>query len=205
MSALRGLRTFATAILIAASTCSPAAAQPAAHVTMWSQIGDFIGAGGLWDLDYSPSTSHWFQIHVWNAIDGVPSNLEFVLGTDASDLSNSFMKLAISTDQLRRGIEIGPYPRASGVPPLGHARLYVSFQNRACGTGTYGAFVVQEFRYSDAATLDRLVLGFKQACEGSTKDLYGIFWYDASGQPPRIGDATRAAIVDALRAQSAQR
>jgi len=204
MKALRCLRTVAAASLVAAAACSPAAAEPAAHVTMWSQIGDYIGAGGLWDLDYSPGTSHWFQVHVWNAIDGVPSNLEFVLGTSTPDLSNSSMKLAISTDQLRRGIEIGPYLRASGMPPLGHARLYVSFQNRGCGAGTYGAFVVHEFRYADAATLDRLVLGFKQACEGSTKDLYGIFWYDASGQPPRIGDATRAAIVDALRAQPAR-
>jgi hypothetical protein len=147
-----------------------------AHLTLQSEPGDFIGAGGTFDITYTPENSDFFFVNIFES---PPTFLQFILGTVTSGRDNTFASLDFGTNQLGIPIQPGFYADAerAAFASLGHPGLDVSFQNRGCNTLT-GNFTISEATFTpDLQTITSFVASFEQHCEGATPALFGTFSY----------------------------
>jgi len=163
-------------------------ATPLAHLVLHSEPGDFIGAGGDFDITYTPANSQLFSSFAFDFGLPAPAEVQFVLGTVTCCSDNTFALLSFGTQALGIPIVPGHYPdaeRAAFASP-GHPGLDVSFQNRGCNT-VAGTFDVTQAVFSAAAQtatgspIERFSASFEQHCEGFAPALTGSFAYSAFG------------------------
>jgi hypothetical protein len=183
-------------------------ASPIAHLTLQSQPGDFIGAGGVFDIIYTPQNSDFFSPQIRRTVGpfpGAPAELLFLLGTVTSGSDNTFALLFFGTDQLGIPIQAGFFPDAqrAAFASAGHPGLDVSFQNRGCNTLT-GAFTVEYVTFSGPASIQTFAATFEQHCESAAPALFGRFTFDAAPVPEPatwmlLGAGTLMVLVIAYR------
>lgn len=146
-----------------------------AHLTLHSEVGDYIGQGQDYDVTYTLDNSYYFSAQIRRTVAGLPAELLFVLG---SGPTTPFALLFFGTDQLGIPMQPGVYTnaqRADFASP-GHPGLDVSFQNRGSNTLT-GQFTVTNFVYSPTAGVQSFTASFEQHSEGATPALFGTFTY----------------------------
>jgi hypothetical protein len=167
--------------LFAVSGISAARGQTA-HLTLQSQPGDFIGQGQNWDVTYTPATGAFFA-NVIQLTNGLPSEIDFVLGTPANN-PNNIALLFFGTDQLGIPLQPGFFPnaeRAAFASP-GHPGLDISFQNRGSNTLT-GQFTINNIFVDASNKLMSFSAAFEQHSEGFAPALFGTFTYSAVSVP----------------------
>jgi len=176
---------FFALVLVALSAGGP---QPAsadfARLTLQSELGDFIGQGGTFDITY-PSNEISAQIR--RTLPSGPAELLFDLGHVVPP-PNTFALLFFGTDMLGIPMQTGVYTdaqRADFAQP-NHPGLDVSFQNRGCNTLT-GNFTVNEVSFfrdlSGNLQIGSFDASFEQHCEGMTPALFGTFIFQSSAIP----------------------
>jgi hypothetical protein len=150
-----------------------AKATPIAYLTLQSQPGDYVGAGGNFDITYL----NFASTLILRTIASRPAEILFDLGNVVPD--NNLALLSFGTDRLGIPMQPGVYlnaQRADFADP-GHPGLDVEFQNRGCNTVT-GNFTVQGAQFIGTA-IDRFAATFEQHREGATPALFGTFSFDS--------------------------
>jgi hypothetical protein len=186
------MRSFPRRIAIVFLICTVGAAPLRAAVVYYmlkSDPGDFIGAGGTYNLTYTPEMPGNFSVS-FTPVGGVFMNLGHVTAP------NTFTTASFSTQTLGVPLAPGTYldARRTGFV-AGKAGLDVTFQNRGSNELS-GSFTINELTYTSDATPKLLTFDvtFEQHSEFRTPALYGNIRFVSSAAIPEPSSVLLAAV-----------
>jgi hypothetical protein len=162
---------------VAAAAVGPAVAGPRFVVTMFSDHGDYIGAGVPQEFDQTNAA-------IGGSLSASGISLSVSGGTSGTDWT-------LDVDPARGAtLKVGYYRGAQRAVfrTAGHPGLDISGDGRGCNTVS-GAFDVRDLAISNSA-ITRLDLLYEQHCEGSPRALFGEI---------QIGEPRPAGLIPASR------